>query len=102
MEFRRSNLSPSASDDSYARLIASLTLSTTGSENDAILPANASASFSRSAAGTMRATSPARSASATSTMRPVRHQSIAFALPMARGRRCVPPMPGMVPIVISG
>ena len=35
-------------------------------------------------------------------MRPVRHQSIAFALPMARGSRCVPPMPGIVPIVISG
>jgi hypothetical protein len=27
---------------------------------------------------------------------------MALALPMARGRRCVPPMPGIVPIVISG
>ena len=53
-------------------------------------------------AGTTRETSPAFSASAASTIRPVRHQSIAFALPTARGSRCVPPKPGIVPIVISG
>ncbi len=28
--------------------------------------------------------------------------SIAFDLPIARGSRCVPPMPGIVPMVISG
>ena len=35
-------------------------------------------------------------------MRPVRHRSIALDLPIARVSRCVPPMPGMVPSVISG
>ena len=45
---------------------------------------------------------PARSASCASIIRPVRHHSIAFALPTARGSRCVPPKPGIVPIVISG
>ena len=35
-------------------------------------------------------------------MRPVRHISIAFDLPTKRVRRCVPPMPGMTPSVISG
>ena len=35
-------------------------------------------------------------------MRPVRQRSIALALPTARVRRCVPPMPGMTPSLISG
>ena len=35
-------------------------------------------------------------------MRPVRIMSIAFALPTARGSRCVPPAPGMTPSLISG
>ena len=35
-------------------------------------------------------------------MRPVRFRSIAFALPTARVSRCVPPMPGMTPSLISG
>ena len=35
-------------------------------------------------------------------MRPVRIISIAFALPTARVSRCVPPMPGMTPSLISG
>ena len=83
-------------------MIASLIFMTTGSENDAIFVAVANASCSRSAAGTTRATSPARSASSAAIMRPVRHQSIAFDLPTARGSRCVPPKPGIVPIVISG
>ena len=50
----------------------------------------------------MRATRPARSASSTSIIRPVRTRSIAFALPTARVSRCVPPMPGMMPSLISG
>ena len=50
----------------------------------------------------MRETSPERSASAASIMRPVRHISIAFALPTARVSRCVPPAPGMTPSLISG
>ena len=35
-------------------------------------------------------------------MRPVSTMSIALALPTARGRRCVPPAPGMMPSLISG
>ena len=33
-------------------------------------------------------------------MRAVRHMSIAFALPATRGRRCVPPSPGVTPSLI--
>ena len=60
------------------------------------------ASSIRLASGTTRATRPERSASAASIMRPVRHMSIALALPTARVSRCVPPMPGMTPSLISG
>jgi hypothetical protein len=35
-------------------------------------------------------------------VRPVRISSIAFALPIARVSRCVPPAPGMTPSLISG
>ena len=80
----------------------SLTIIATGSEQDAILPATASASSISLSAGTTRDTSPERSASAASIMRAVRHRSIAFALPTARGSRCVPPAPGKVPRLISG
>ena len=65
-------------------------------------PATFSASSTNSAAGTTRATRPERSASAASIMRPVSANSIAFALPMARVSRCVPPAPGMTPSLISG
>ena len=68
----------------------------------AIVSAAFIASSIRLAAGTTRATRPARSASAASIMRPVRLMSIALALPTARVRRCVPPMPGMTPSLISG
>ena len=60
------------------------------------------ASSIRFAAGTTRATSPDFSASAASIMRPVRIISMALALPTARVSRCVPPMPGMTPSLISG
>ncbi|MNX99349.1 hypothetical protein D3C86_1317920 [compost metagenome] len=64
--------------------------------------AAAKASSSSLSAGTTRDTSPARSASAASIMRAVRHRSIALALETARGRRWVPPAPGMVPSLTSG
>ena len=35
-------------------------------------------------------------------MRPVSAMSMALVLPTARGRRCVPPAPGITPILISG
>ena len=35
-------------------------------------------------------------------MRAVSTRSIALALPTARGSRCVPPAPGMMPSLISG
>ena len=57
------------------------------SEYDAIWVAIAIVSSRSLSAGTTRDTSPAFSASAASIMRPVRHQSIALALPTARGRR---------------
>ncbi len=50
----------------------------------------------------MRATRPERSASCASIMRPVRIRSIALALPTACVSRWVPPMPGMMPSLISG
>ena len=68
----------------------------------AISAASFSASSSSSAAGTMRLTRPARSASSAPIMRPVRHMSIALALPTARVSRCDPPMPGATPSLISG
>ncbi len=87
---------------SYTRLIASLAIMTAGNECPAIVVAAASASSSKEAAGTMRDTRPARSASAASIVRAVRTRSIALALPTARGSRCVPPAPGMMPSLISG
>ena len=64
--------------------------------------AAAIASSIKDASGTTRATRPDRSASSASMKRPVRHRSIAFALPTARASRCVPPAPGMTPRLISG
>ena len=68
----------------------------------AIFCATCSVSAISSAAGTTRLTSPARSASWASIMRPVRHISIAFDLPTSRVSRCVPPAPGITPKLISG
>ena len=76
--------------------------STDGSDMPAMVSATFIASSIRLAAGTTRATRPERSASAASIMRPVRIMSIALALPTARVSRCVPPMPGMTPSLISG
>ena len=59
----------------------------TDSDMDAIVSAILIASSIRFAAGTTRATSPERSASAASIMRPVRQRSMALALPTARVRR---------------
>ncbi len=56
----------------------------------------------RLSTGTTRDTSPARSASSASIMRPVRHISMALALPTNRVSRWVPPAPGMTPSLISG
>ena len=75
---------------------------TTGSEYSQIWLAAASASSSSLSNGTTRDTRPARSASAASIMRAVSTISMALAFPTARGRRCVPPAPGMMPSLISG
>ena len=45
---------------------------------------------------------PDLSASSAATNRPVKIKSFALAGPMSRGRRCVPPPPGMIPSRISG
>ena len=55
-----------------------------------------------SAAGTTTSTSPISRASSAGTNRPVYIRSLAFAGPINRGRRCVPPPPGMIPSSISG
>ena len=52
--------------------------------------------------GTTRETRPARSASAASIIRPVRHMSMAFERPTRRVRRWLPPIPGVTPSLISG
>ena len=60
------------------------------------------ASASSAASGTTRATRPAASASRASMLRPVRHISMALALPTARVSRWEPPMPGVTASLISG
>src|SRR6516225_6747577 len=99
---RRSKRTPSASDVSKLRLTASFAAMSDGCDIAAMVSATFSASSIRLAAGTTRATRPERSASAASIMRPVKIRSMALALPTARVRRCVPPMPGMTPSLISG
>ena len=99
---RRSKRMPSASETSSARLMVSFVIMAMGSDMAAMVSAVFRASARRSASGTTRATRPERSASSASIMRPVRHISMALALPMSRVRRCVPPMPGMTPSLISG
>ena len=69
---------------------------------DAILVAICIVSFSNSSDGTIFVTNPARSAHSAFMISPVKHMCIAFALPMARVNRCVPPAPGMTPKLISG
>ena len=93
---------PSASEVSKLRLTASFAASTDGSDIAAMVSATFIVSSIRLAAGTTRATRPERSASPASIMRPVRIRSMAFALPTARVRRWVPPMPGMNSSLISG
>jgi peptidoglycan/LPS O-acetylase OafA/YrhL len=99
---RRSNSTPWVSPVSNAALTISLFASTASGAIAAIVAAVFTASSTRSAAGTMRDTSPARSASSAPIIRPVRHISIALALPTARVRRCDPPMPGLTASLISG
>ena len=98
----RSTFMPSDSGVSNARLMASLAIAAAGRDIEAIFSAAASASSINLSAGTTRLTRPERSASAASIIRPVRQRSIALDLPIARVSRWVPPMPGMVPSVISG
>ena len=53
-------------------------------------------------AGTTSSTIPAFSAREAFRARPVRMRSSAVRSPTSRGRRCVPPMPGMIPSFTSG
>ena len=80
----------------------SLVIMAMGSDMEAMVSAVFIASSISEAAGTTRATRLARSASVASIMRPVRHISMALALPTWRISRCVPPEPGMTPSLISG
>lgn len=90
---RRSNRSPSDNDVSSATSTASFAAAIAVRDIAAIVVATATASSISVSAGTIRLTRPERSASAASMVRPVRHRSIALALPTARVSRCDPPMP---------
>ena len=57
---------------------------------------------SRTGAGTTSSTRPALSARAALSVRPVRIRSRAAGRPTRRGRRCVPPAPGISPSLTSG
>ena len=91
---RRSNRTPSASVVSKARLTASLAIIAIGSDMAAIVSAAFSASSISWSAATTRETSPALGLLGVHHARPVRHMSIALALPTARVSRCEPPIPG--------
>jgi hypothetical protein len=67
-----------------------------------IFAATSKASSISLSAGTTRDTRPQASAWVALIQRLVSTMSIALALPMARGRRWVPPAPGTTPMVISG
>jgi hypothetical protein len=87
---------------SKARLTLSLMAIATVTDIEAMTVAAAIASSISLSAATTRDTRPVRSASAASIMRAVSSMSIAFDLPMVRGRRWVPPAPGVTPTLISG
>ncbi|MOA46912.1 hypothetical protein D3C78_1694850 [compost metagenome] len=99
---RRSKRTPSLRLVSKARLMLSLISMVLGNDFSAMAWAALRVSSSRLSTGTTRATSPARSASWASIWRPVRHISMALALPRARVRRWVPPIAGNTPRLISG
>jgi len=60
------------------------------------------ASSTSLSAGIIRLTKPQRSASSASIMRPVKHISMDLDFPIILVRRCDPPAPGQMPILISG
>ncbi len=65
--------------------------------------ANAMALSCRSArSGSTSSMMPSRFASGAGTWRPVTIMSSAALTPISRGRRCVPPPPGRMPISTSG
>src|SRR5690554_506191 len=99
---RRSKRTPSARLVSNTRLTHSLVIITLGSDLLAMTWAVFRVSSSSWSTGKILATRPACSASRASIWRPVRHISMALALPMARVRRWVPPIPGSTPRLISG
>jgi hypothetical protein len=79
-----------------------LAIITDGRDSSAMRVATFTASSTRSSEGTMRLTSPERSASSASIIRAVSTISMALDLPTKRVRRWVPPEPGMTPRLISG
>ena len=99
---RRSNSTPCCSVVSNAALTISLVAMVASGAMPAMAIAVLIASSISAAAGTTRATNPDCSASAAPIIRPVSDISIALALPMARVRRCDPPMPGVTASLISG
>jgi hypothetical protein len=82
--------------------ITSLICSAASGGIAAMVRAISSAVLITSASGTISLTSPATQASCAVIGRPVSAMRMALALPTARTRRWVPPMPGMMPMRISG
>src|SRR5260221_9091330 len=97
-----SSLRPVSSEASCPASITSLICCTASGASAAICCAISSARVSTSASGTTSLTSPMSKASFAPNSSPVRHIFIALYLPTARVRRCVPPPPGVMPILTSG
>ncbi|MNZ61483.1 hypothetical protein D3C78_795820 [compost metagenome] len=83
-------------------MITSLICSAASGGMPAMVRAIARAWSCTSSSATSSLTSPATQASSALIGRPVRAMLMALALPTARTRRWVPPMPGMMPMRISG
>ena len=86
---------------SYAASTASLASRTASGACFAISPPMATMASANPSVGSTRLTNPMRRASLASSMRPVRHMSMAIARPTLRASLCVPP-PGMTPMLTSG
>ena len=97
----RSNASPSANVVSCPSRITRLAVCAPLGERDAITPAMRSACASSTSPATTALTSPISAARFAVTGSPVKIISSARAAPINRGRRCVPPAPGMAPIRAS-
>src|SRR5260221_596123 len=98
----RSSINAVSSEASWPASTTSLIDITDKGGSDAIWLAVFNAVGSTSSSGTTSLARPMRSASSALIMAPVMIMRIAWNLPTARVRRCVPPAPGMMPTRTSG